>query len=134
MKVRSDIGPWLTIAEFMAIVAVISNSLLLYFASPTLKGWLSSQFEIETEIYLLWIIVGVEHVIITIKYIVQIVIADVPAWVKKSADKIESIKDRLMIEENERDENEKIKALEDKLLMMSLKHKETVRMFNERTQ
>jgi len=38
-----------------------------------------------------------------------------------------------MIEENERDENEKIKALEDKLLMMSLKHKETVRMFNERT-
>jgi hypothetical protein len=117
----------------MAIIAVISNSLLLYFSSPTLKGWLSSNFEIETEIYLLWIIVAVEHVIITVKYIVQVMIDDVPAWVKKSADKIESVKDRLMIEENERDENEKIQALEDKLKKMSLKHKETIRMFNEKT-
>ncbi|CDW83357.1 anoctamin-like protein [Stylonychia lemnae] len=132
MQVRQDIGPWLAIVEFMALLAVITNSLLLYFSSPTLKGWLSSTFELDTEIYLLWIIVGVEHIIIAMKYIVQVLINDVPAWVKKSADRIENVKDKLMIEQNEREENEKIQVLEQKLREMSQKHKESIRLFSEK--
>jgi len=32
----TNIDPWLEIAQYMALVAVIINSLLLYFSTPTL--------------------------------------------------------------------------------------------------
>lgn len=68
----------------MAIVAVISNCLLLYFSSPTLKAWLSDTFELQSEIYLLWIIVCIEHFIITVKVLCSMTINDMPSWVRKS--------------------------------------------------
>jgi hypothetical protein len=36
-KTATNIGPWLTIAEFMAIAAVISNCLLLFFSTDSLR-------------------------------------------------------------------------------------------------
>jgi hypothetical protein len=36
-KIATNIGPWLTIAEFMAIAAVISNCLLLFFSTDRLR-------------------------------------------------------------------------------------------------
>jgi hypothetical protein len=39
-QIATNIGPWLSIAEFMAVAAVISNCLLLYFSTPVLTGWL----------------------------------------------------------------------------------------------
>lgn len=41
-RLDKNIGPWLVIAQFMAIAAVISNSLLLYFSTESLKVWLKS--------------------------------------------------------------------------------------------
>jgi hypothetical protein len=35
----TNIGPWLTIAEFMAIAAVISNCLLLFFSTDRLRNF-----------------------------------------------------------------------------------------------
>lgn len=69
MQVRTNIGPWLLIAEFMAIFAVISNCLLLYFSSPTLREWLTDNFDVQTEVYLLWIVLIIEHVIIIMKVV-----------------------------------------------------------------
>jgi anoctamin-10 len=66
-QVRANIGPWLFLAEFMALAAVVSNCLLLYFSSPILRKWLSDTFDIDEEANTLWIIVGIEHVIIMLK-------------------------------------------------------------------
>lgn len=42
-QLSTNIGPWLTIAEFMALAAVLSNCLLLYFSTPMLRQWLEQQ-------------------------------------------------------------------------------------------
>ncbi len=114
-KTRANIGPWLTLAEFLAIAAVISNCLFLYFSSPTLRAWLSDVFDITIEAYSLWIIVGIEHFIIIMKVWSANAIADIPVWVKKSLDRVNTETEKIMIEENERDENEKIEASLNKL-------------------
>lgn len=36
-KTMTNIGPWLAIAEFMAFAAVVSNCLLLYFSTNSLR-------------------------------------------------------------------------------------------------
>ena len=41
-QMATNIGPWLSIAHFMAVVAVISNCLLLYFSTPKLREWLEA--------------------------------------------------------------------------------------------
>lgn len=66
-NVRANIGPWLFLAEFMAIAAVISNCMLLYFSSQSLSGWFNQQFHILSEVNMLWILVALEHFIILIK-------------------------------------------------------------------
>lgn len=88
MQVRSNIGPWLNIAEFMALAAVLSNSLLLYFSSPTLQRWLKETLEIDSDLYLLWIIVAIEHFILTSKFIMSEIINDVPGWVQKTLSRV----------------------------------------------
>lgn len=52
----------------MALAAVISNCLLLYFSTPTLHTYIETWFgDNVKEVMLLWILVGVEHGIIIIK-------------------------------------------------------------------
>lgn len=63
----TNIGPWLKLVEFMAIFAVITNCLLLYFSSPTLKIWLEETFGVTTEVVMLWILVFLEHIILFVK-------------------------------------------------------------------
>jgi Calcium-activated chloride channel len=41
-QLATNIHPWLSIAEFMAFAAVISNCLLLYFSTPVLKNWVEA--------------------------------------------------------------------------------------------
>lgn len=107
----------------MAIVAVISNSLLLYFSSPTLRSWLAETFELESELYLLWIIVAIEHFIILVKVICSVTIIDMPGWVQKSFTKVKTETEKIMIEENERDENEKIFKLKNEYKELMKKYK-----------
>lgn len=67
-EMATNIDPWLSIAEFMALAAVLSNSLLLYFSTPALHDWILGQLNDNYEdVYLLWILVAVEHAIIIIK-------------------------------------------------------------------
>ena len=43
-KTATNIGPWLGIAEFMAIAAVISNCLLLFFSTDRLRTFFYQQY------------------------------------------------------------------------------------------
>ena len=38
--IATNIDPWLSIVEFMALAAVISNCLLIYFSTPTFSSWI----------------------------------------------------------------------------------------------
>lgn len=89
-QLDTNINPWLSIAEFMALAAVISNCLLLYFSTQSLHTWVNWQFFESNyeEVYLLWILIISEHVIILIKYLVSALIPDVPIWVNTSLTRI----------------------------------------------
>ena len=88
-ETATNIGPWMNITEFMATVAVISNCLLLYFSSPRLRSFIAENIGPNYEdTYMLWIILGVEHVILAIKYFFQAIMADMPGWVDKSLKRI----------------------------------------------
>jgi len=63
----------------------------------------------------MWTVVGVEHVIIILKFFAAAIISDVPSWVRKAELKIAKEIEKQQIEEAERDENQQINFLKDKL-------------------
>jgi hypothetical protein len=79
-----SIGTWQSIIEFMGIAAVITNCCLLYFSSKALKTWINDRFDISSETSILWILVGVEHLIIIVKFVCAEAIPDIPGWVTKT--------------------------------------------------
>ena len=81
VKTASNIGPWLSIAEFMALATVISNCVLLYFSTSSLKNFMEERFNFHSEVYLLWIIVAIEHAILIVKTLCAALIKDIPEWV-----------------------------------------------------
>ena len=74
----------------MAFAAVISNCILLYFSTPVLRKWIEERLDdAYEEVYILWILVGVEHAIVVIKILCSALIEDVPGWVEKSQRRVE---------------------------------------------
>ena len=83
-ETKQNIGPWLSIANFMAIMTVISNTFLLYFSSNRFRSLFQSDFGVNSDFMLLAIIIGIEHGIIIFKFLLEAVIKDRPTWVDKS--------------------------------------------------
>jgi Calcium-activated chloride channel len=122
----TNIGPWLSIAEFMAFAAVVSNCLLLYFSTNSLFNWLKSHLAelnplaledtsaetYRTFLYLLWIIVGVEHIIVLVKQLTSELVPDVPGWVEKAQLRVERQQNELQLREQDRDMQRKQQAAE----------------------
>ena len=79
----------------MAVTTVVTNSLLLYLASPNFKLFFQERFDIKQETTMMWIIIAIEHAIIIIKFLLQSVINDRPGWVDKVQKKIEYEEDKL---------------------------------------
>lgn len=106
-EVRSNIGPWIKIAEFMAIITVITNCLLLYYASPRFKTFFKTNFSMRDDINILWVILIIEHVLIVLKFFLQAVILDKPGWVDKAQRKIKYENEKQQKEESERAEKKR---------------------------
>jgi hypothetical protein len=66
-------------------------------------------------VYLLWIIVGVEHAIIIIKQICAEVIPDVPGWVQKSQELVKREKKKLQLDDIEADKKKFVGIIKEKL-------------------
>jgi hypothetical protein len=101
----------------MAIAAVISNCLLLFFSTDELRIFFYKQFDVDFyqqvgiieycdmmlkqqgfynlssfnyyEVHLLWLLVGVEHGIILVKQVIAAFIPDTPGWVTKALIRVE---------------------------------------------
>jgi len=117
----TNIGPWLAIAEFMAFAAVVSNCLLLYFSTNSLREWLKTTkiglgpTSGQNDIYLLFIIIGVEHCIVLIKQLVAELVPDVPPWVEKAQHRISRQEEEMAKREEEEEEDRKEKIANEAL-------------------
>ncbi|KAF8794734.1 Anoctamin-7 like protein [Argiope bruennichi] len=75
----NDIGIWFNIIDFINVCGVISNAFLIAFNS---KLGRDRSYEIKFAI-----IIGFEHFIFLMKFIISLLIPDVPTWVKNSQKK-----------------------------------------------
>ncbi|CAG2218059.1 unnamed protein product [Mytilus edulis] len=78
-KIAQDIGTWYIILQFVNVCGVISNGFLIAFTS----SW-GQQYDVYTR---LWIVVGFEHIVFALKFILAYLIPDVPAVVQLASRK-----------------------------------------------
>jgi anoctamin-10 len=83
-----NIGPWMNIWQFLIILAVVSNSLILLISSD-----LKNQFEQATDFF--WVIFAYENSILALKMLLSWLIADVPNWVRKELVRLRSEQEML---------------------------------------
>ena len=69
------------ILSFMAIATVVTNCILLYYSSETLRVGYKEFLGIDSDIVYFQIIVLLEHCIIVIKLFMISIIPDIPQWV-----------------------------------------------------
>lgn len=74
--IRQDIGKWFGILNFVNTVGVITNGFLIGFTST----WASS-FDLSSK---LWIVLGFEHIVFALKFLIAYLIPDVPRDVQLS--------------------------------------------------
>ncbi|KAJ7377101.1 hypothetical protein OS493_030695 [Desmophyllum pertusum] len=105
-----DIGMWYSILEFLNVAGVVTNSFLVAFTSSYGRSWegdlsatnrtqlvfnnttnTTEQVVIITEslagLSRLWLIIGFEHIVFTIKFLIAYIIPDTPADVKMALSK-----------------------------------------------
>lgn len=105
-----DIGMWYSILEFLNVAGVVTNSFLVAFTSSYGRSWegepsttnrtepifnsttnTTEQVLIVTQHLAgpsrLWLIIGFEHIVFTIKFLIAYIIPDVPADVKMALSK-----------------------------------------------
>ncbi|XP_021363024.1 anoctamin-4-like isoform X2 [Mizuhopecten yessoensis] len=68
--VAQDIGTWFTILQIVNVCGVVSNGFIIAFTS----SW-GQQYDIVTQ---LWIVIGFEHIVFTIKFLLAYFIPDIP--------------------------------------------------------
>lgn len=74
----NSIGVWYWILEFLGIVSVITNCALIGFTHPIVYNYVKDAFGV------LVVIVVLEHIIILIKIIMEVLIQDIPYNVRKA--------------------------------------------------
>jgi len=95
-----NIGTWYQIMEVIGVMAVITNCLLIGFSFNSVYGAvLASATGASNKYIVFWtfaIIVGLEHLILFIKFMISILVPDVPGWIKKKVAKEDYIKDQTL--------------------------------------
>jgi len=86
-----SIGTWYGILELLGVFAVITNCLLIGFSFAPINTLLSEDY-----FHVFAVIVVMEHIILFAKYVIAILIPDVPGWIKKEQGRQQFIKDALV--------------------------------------
>ncbi|XP_063415421.1 anoctamin-3-like isoform X2 [Mytilus trossulus] len=71
--IRGDIGKWYGILQFVNLVAVVTNGFIIAFTSSWAQDWTTTEK--------LWLVIGFEHIVFGLKFILAYLIPDVPAAV-----------------------------------------------------
>lgn len=100
-RTAAGIGTWRMIFEFVGVAAIITNCALICFAYPTLLSAIQRSMGVSPSADLAWraafatfgICVILEHVLILSKYLIDVLIPDVPGTVRKAMAKAEYLKE-----------------------------------------
>ena len=68
-----SIGFWMSVWEFLALMSVITNGLLIYFLSDNIQ-----MIEFKRKLNQLWACLIIEHLIILFKFILKALLKDQP--------------------------------------------------------
>lgn len=110
----SGIGVWLSIVEQMSFLAIPINTCIIYFGTDTASvvnsdgtvtsvtehpskqlSWLTKDDpELWTPENILLLVVGVEHLLIALKYFINSIISDVPRHIEKLDKKLPMVRKR----------------------------------------
>ncbi|XP_052076690.1 anoctamin-3-like isoform X2 [Mytilus californianus] len=71
--IRGDIGKWYGILQFVNLVAVVTNGFIIAFTSSWAQDYTTTEK--------LWLVIGFEHIVFGLKFILAYLIPDVPAAV-----------------------------------------------------
>jgi hypothetical protein len=89
-----DIGSWYKILDFMGIVSVITNCLLIGFSYKSIAD-LFNDASPETRYFQIFAsAVITEHIVLALKYLIAEIIPDVPGWVRKEIARSDFIKEQ----------------------------------------
>jgi len=86
-----SIGTWFAILELLGVLAVVTNCLLIGFSFAPINKLLSEDY-----FHVFAVIVAMEHIILFTKYIIAVLIPDVPGWIKKEQSRQDFIKEGLV--------------------------------------
>jgi len=73
-----NIGPWLQCLEAISILAIITNIFIIGFANSPAKGISATH---------IWVMVIVEHIVIGTRWLLSIMIPDIPAHIEEKIQK-----------------------------------------------
>ncbi|XP_067888676.1 anoctamin-10 [Heterodontus francisci] len=113
----ADIGVWLLALETMGVISVMTNCALIGL-SPQVKGMFQGN-----RIELVLLIVGIEHILLALKFILAFAISDVPRDIRNKVarlefESIEALKQKQMKEADEslaKEQQHKMKKRESKV-------------------
>jgi hypothetical protein len=80
----SGIGSWQAVLEFLTVFSVITNMLILFFASSVIRDTIGRQL---APVDVLMVIVVVEHLLLAIKFGISIAVPDTPRWVARAKER-----------------------------------------------
>lgn len=77
-KHAKDIGEWMDIMQFMTVISITTNIGVICFTSDSIK----KTFDLDDN-QLLWLFIGLEHLLLILKVIIMVAIPDTPELVHK---------------------------------------------------
>jgi hypothetical protein len=75
------LGSWLYVLEFLTVVSVVTNMLIMYFSSKVLRAALDSRM---SRVDVLLLTVFIEHALFALKLGISISVLDTPRWVERA--------------------------------------------------
>jgi len=95
-----NIGTWYQILEVLGVFAVVTNCLLIGFSFNSVYGViLAGATGASTKYIVFWtfaVVVALEHLILFVKYMISVLVPDMPGWIQKQIAKEDYIKQQTL--------------------------------------
>jgi len=95
-----NIGTWFQILEVLGVLAVITNCLLIGFSFNSVYGViLAGATGASSKYIVFWtfaVVVGLEHFVLLVKFLISVLVPDMPGWIQKQLAKEDYIKQQTL--------------------------------------
>ena len=108
-RIQEDIGSWMAVLNFMSLVNVVTNACLIAFVGAQLAPGTNSFIERFMKVELWMTVVAVEHAVLLIKIMIQVMVPSQPEWIDDEKDLIAVIREETLQPLIDADNSEKNK-------------------------